>query len=99
MHVISQKKLLEFLNKHPEAKQRLLAWHKTMEACHAQDFNELKQTFNTADYVPERYTVFDVGGNEYRIVAVVIYDIQRVYLRLVGTHVEYNKWSKENRKK
>lgn len=99
MHVISKKKLLEFAEEHPEAKVRLLAWHKVMEACSAQDFNELKQTFNTADYVPKKFTVFDVGGNEYRIVAVVLYDIQRVYLRFVGTHAEYNKWSKENRKK
>ena len=99
MHVISKKTLREFINKHPEAEQRLLAWHKIMKACHAQDFNELKQTFNSADYVPEKYTVFDVGGNEYRIVAVVIYNTQKVYLRLVGTHSDYNKWSKENRKK
>lgn len=99
MHVISKKKLLDFSKQHPEAKERLLAWHKVMEGCKAQDFIELKQTFNTADYVPKKFTVFDVGGNEYRIVAVVIYDIQRVYLRFVGTHVEYDKWSKENRKK
>lgn len=99
MHVISKKKLLEFINQHPEAKDRLLVWYKLMKGCSALDFNELKQTFNTADYVPKKFTVFDVGGNEYRIVAVVIYDTQKVYLRVVGTHAEYNKWSKDNRKK
>ena len=99
MHVISKKKLLDFSKQHPEAKERLLNWHKLMEECNAQDFNELKQTFNTADYVPKKFTVFNVGGNEYPIVAVVIYDIEKVYLRFVGTHTEYNKWSKDNRKK
>lgn len=99
MHVISKTPLLDFAKKHPEAKERLLAWHKIMEACDAQDFRELKQTFKTADYVPEKFTVFDVGGNEYRIVAVVIYRSQKVFVRLVGTHGEYDKWSKENRKK
>jgi mRNA interferase HigB len=99
MHVISKKKLLEFSKQHPEAKHRLLAWYKSMKKCNAQDLNELKQTFNTADYVPKKFTVFDVGGNEYRIVAVVIYDTQKVYLRVVGTHAEYNNWSKDNRKK
>jgi mRNA interferase HigB len=99
MHVIAKRTLLAFANKHPAAREKVLAWHKLMEACNATDFTELKLTFPTADYVPQKYTVFDVGGNDYRIVAVVIYDIQKVYLRLVGTHTEYDKWSKANRKK
>lgn len=99
MHVLSKKKLLGFAKSHPESKERLLVWHRIMEACSAQDFTELKQTFNSSDYVPKKYTVFDVGGNEYRIVAVVIYNTQKVYVRDVFTHAEYDKWSKENRKK
>jgi mRNA interferase HigB len=99
MHVISKKPLLAFAKKHPAAREKVLAWHKLMEACKAKDFTELKQTFKTADYVPEKFTVFDVGGNNCRIVAVVIYDIQTVYVRFVGTHTEYDKWSKDNRKK
>jgi mRNA interferase HigB len=99
MHVIAKTRLLEFAEEHPEAKDRLLAWHKVMKACKAQDFNELKQTFNTADHVPKDFTVFDVGGNEYRIVAKVRYHVQKVFLVLIGTHTEYDKWSKNNRKK
>eukprot|EP01036_Dinobryon_divergens_P015290 gene15290-20712_t len=41
-----------------------------MEACDAKDFTELKRTFPNADYVPKKFTVFDVGGNDFRIVAV-----------------------------
>lgn len=99
MHVISKKPLLAFIKKHPTAREPVLAWHKLMEACKAKDFTELKQTFKTADYVPEKFTVFDVGGNNYRIVTVVIYGIQTVYVRFVGTHSGYDKWSKDNRKK
>ena len=99
MHVIAKRTLLAFATKDPAARDRLLAWHKAMEASAAKDFNELKQTFKGADYVPRKYTVFDIGGNEYRIVAVVHYDIQKVYVRLVGTHGEYDKWTKENRGK
>jgi len=99
MHVIAKKTLLAFVEKHPAAREKVLAWHKLMEACAAKDFTELKKTFPSADYVPKKFTVFDVGGNEYRIVAVVFYDTQKVYLRLVGTHTEYDKWSKDNRKK
>lgn len=99
MHVIAKSTLLEFSLKHPAARENLLSWHKTMEACKAKDFNELKLTFKNADYVPKKYTVFDISGNDYRIVAVIHYNIQKVYLRLVGTHSEYDKWTKENRKK
>jgi mRNA interferase HigB len=99
MHVIAKTPLLVFSDKHPAAREKMLAWYKLMEACTAKDLNELKLTFNSADYVPKKFTVFNIGGNEYRIVAVIHYDAQRVYLRFVGTHGEYDKWTKENRGK
>ena len=54
------------------------------------------QTFNTADYV-DGFTIFDVGGNRYRIAAVIHYDKQRIYVRAVMTHAEYdrNNWRKK----
>jgi len=55
----------------------------------------LRQTFGSADYV-EGFTIFDVGGNRYRIAAVIHYDQQRLYIRRVMTHAEYdrNDWRK-----
>ena len=99
MHVIAKSTLLAFADKHPEARDKLLSWHRTMKACSAKNFSELKLTFASADYVPKKYTVFDVGGNDYRIITVIFYDAQKVYVRLVGTHAEYDKWTKENRGK
>lgn len=99
MHVIAKSTLMAFALKNPSAREKLLSWHKTMEACTAKDFNEIKLTFKSADYVPKKYTVFDIGDNDYRIVAVIHYGIQKVYLRLVETHNEYDKWTKENRGK
>ena len=58
----------------------------------------MKQAFNAADYVP-LFTVFDVGGNDFRIISVIHYDRQKAYIRYVLTHSEYNRWSKEQRKK
>jgi mRNA interferase HigB len=99
MHVIAKSSLLEFSGKHPASREKLLAWHRLMESCSAKDFNELKRTFSTADYVPDQFTVFDVGGNEYRIVTVIHYNTQRVYIRRVATHIEYDKWTRRNRGK
>ena len=97
MRLIAESTLREFWDKHPESKSKLSAWFKLFKACSAQDFNELKQTFPSADYVPKRYTVFDIGGNAYRVVLHVHYNRQKAYVRLVGTHAEYDEWTEKNR--
>ena len=60
------------------------------------DFNSLKATFAAADYVAP-YTLFDVGGNRFRVIAVIHYDRRRVYIRHVFTHADYDRWSNKNR--
>ena len=66
-------------------------WYK--RTCKA-DWNSLadiKKTFNTVDYVGNDRYVFDIKGNNYRIVAIVLFVNKKVYMRFVGTHEEYNK--------
>jgi len=99
MRIISRSALVDFWNIHPEAKDKLEAWYRTCKTCSAGSFHELKQTFQTADYVPKLFTVFDVGGNDYRIVTVIHYDKQRVFVREVFTHTQYDRWTKQNRRK
>lgn len=52
---------------------------------------DIKQTFNTVDYVGNDRYVFDIKGNNYRIVAIVLFINQKVYMRFIGTHKEYEK--------
>jgi len=99
MRVVTEKRLKEFWEKHPESQEVMKAWHRLVKNCKAGNHNELKQTFKAADYVAGKYTVFDVGGNKYRIVAVIHYNTQMVYIRGVFTHREYDKWTKEHRGK
>jgi len=56
----------------------------------------LRRTFGSADYV-DGYTLFDVGGNKYRIATVIHYDKQQLYVRQVMTHAEYdrNDWRRK----
>jgi mRNA interferase HigB len=58
-------------------------------------FPALRQLFGSADYV-DGFTIFDVGGNRYRIAVVIHYDKHRLYVRHVMTHAEYdrNMWRK-----
>jgi mRNA interferase HigB len=99
MRIYSKSALVAFHQTHPEAKERLDAWFRACETCDAANYNELKQTFQTADYVPKKFTIFDVGGNKFRIVTVIHYNTKSVYIRAVFTHAEYDKWTKQNRGK
>jgi mRNA interferase HigB len=97
MWVITKKRLKDFYRKHPTAKTPTLTWLRLMQSGRFKDFNDLKRVFATADYT-EGLTVFDIGGNNYRIVADVVYKKGRVYIKEVLTHSDYDKWSKERRK-
>jgi len=71
-------------------------WFSKASHAEAGSFAGLRQIFGSADYV-DGFTIFDVGGNRYRIAAVVHYDKRRIYVRQVMTHAEYdrNAWRKK----
>lgn len=96
MRIISKKPLREFWQRHPESKPMLEEWFHKAGDVKAGSFSLLRQTFGSADYV-DGFTVFDVGGNRYRIAVVIHYDKQRMYVRQVTTHTEYdrNDWRKK----
>jgi mRNA interferase HigB len=96
MPIISKKPMREFWERHPESKTVLEGWFRNVTQLTASSFPELRQTFGSADYV-DGYTVFDVGGNKYRIATVIHYDKQRIYIRQVMTHSQYdrNHWRRK----
>ena len=97
MHVIMKKPLVDFWIKHPEAEKPLQAWYRLMESNVFTDFNHLKTVFGSADYVNE-LTVFDIGGNKYRLIVSIHYNRRKVFVRDVLTHAEYdrNTWKRKN---
>ena len=96
MRVISKKALLDFIKRHPEARSALLTWYSLAQACLAYGYNDLEQTFAGVDDVPPQYTVFDVGGNRFRIIAAIHYNRQSLFVRHVLTHTEYDLWTRKN---
>jgi len=89
MHVIAKPTLVEFWEKRPDAENPLQAWFRTMESEVFTDFNDLRATFANADYV-DGLTVFNIGGNKYRLIAAIHYNRHKVFIRAVLTHVEYD---------
>jgi len=96
MHIISKPPLVAFWKKHADAKSPLEAWIRVMSNTEFRDFNDLKATFGAADYVAP-LTVFDIGGNKYRLITSIHYNRHKVYVRHVLTHAEYDtgKWKEE----
>ena len=89
MHVIAKPALIEFWEKHPDAESPLQAWFRTMENETFVDFNELRATFASADYV-DGLTVFNIGGNKYRLVVEMQYRAGIAWVKFIGTHTCYD---------
>ncbi|ODT81030.1 hypothetical protein ABS71_00475 [bacterium SCN 62-11] len=90
MRIISLKALRDFWELHPEARQPLTHWHKIVSKTDFSSFQDIRNTFRSADWV-EGKVIFDIGGNNYRLIAAVHFNTKIVYVREVLTHADYSK--------
>ncbi len=98
MRVISLRKLRDFWKdpKYPDAETPLRWWYQQVRAVDWETPSDIKQTFNSVDFVGKKI-VFDVGGNKYRVIAVIDFEGHKVFIRFVLDHKEYDKgyWQKD----
>jgi mRNA interferase HigB len=92
MHVISEKALRLFWEKHTDAETALRSWLKVTERASWKHLADARRDFPHADAV-RTYTIFNIKGYEYRLVTAIHYNRKRVYIRYVFTHPEYDRWS------
>jgi mRNA interferase HigB len=88
LHVISRKTLRQFWAEHPDSESALTRWFKIMQGQDFTNLEALRATFPTADKVGD-FIVFNIGGNKYRLIAVIHFNRRKVYIRHVLTHREY----------
>ena len=95
MHIISKKALRQFWELYPDSKSSLSRWFKIVEQSDFSSFNELRNTFPSADKVGE-LVVFNISGNRYRLIVSIHFNRGKVYIRNVLTHQEYDEgaWKK-----
>lgn len=91
MNVISFKKLRDFYAVHPDSKAHLTSWFKTVRKAEWKDFNALKVDFRSADLVADNRLIFNIKGNNYRLVARINFEHKRIMIKWIGTHADYNK--------
>ena len=90
MRIVSERKLREFAERFPRAASPLRSWKTAVKSSSWKDPADLKRTFGTADFVHDK-TVFDLGGNNFRLIAFVHYRRQIVFVKDVLPHAEYEK--------
>jgi mRNA interferase HigB len=95
MHVITRTALIRFWESHPNAEPPLRTWYKLTSQAQWSSFVEVRRTFPSADLVG-KFTVFNIGGNRYRLIALVDFTYQKVFVRHVLTHAEYDKEAWKN---
>lgn len=81
----------KFIAKHAGSRVSFAEWLEKIEAARWTSLVDLKRTFNSAGYV-KGLVIFNVGGNNFRVVAEVVYTEQVVRIARVGTHAEYDGW-------
>lgn len=91
MVVITKGILTRFGIEHPDVAAVLNNWYDIVCAADWRNLADVRQTFNSVDYVKNERYVFNVKGNQYRIVAMIFFDKRTLYIRFVGTHAEYDK--------
>jgi mRNA interferase HigB len=91
MRVISKIKLVDFWQAYPDAEQSLKSWYYEAEHAHWQKPEEVKQRYGSADILSGNRVVFNIKGNNYRLVVKIHYNTGVVYIRFIGTHAAYDR--------
>ncbi len=91
MRIFTEQRLKEYIKKEPNSRVALQDWIAIVKASDWQNYSDIKNTFNSVDSVGNQRYVFNIKGNDFRLVAVVKFTIGYVYIRFIGTHKEYDK--------
>lgn len=91
MRIFTEKILKDFIKNHPAARTALQEWVEKVKKSEWTCFSDIKKTFNSVDSIGNQRYIFDIKGNKYRLVVVIKFTIQFVYIRFIGTHDEYEK--------
>jgi mRNA interferase HigB len=90
MHIISYRKLKEFITKHADSREALDNWYRIASKVVWSNLVEVQKVFPLAEAV-SNFTVFNIKGNRYRLITSIDYEKKLIYIKYVLTHAEYDK--------
>lgn len=95
MRVIAKKYLVAYWEKHPDAEQPLKAWHDEAIKADWKTPQDIKNQYGSASFVAGNRAVFNIKGNDHRLIVAVAYRFGALYIKFIGTHTECNKVNAE----
>jgi len=90
MRVLAKRTLRDFWNQYPDAEEPLLAWFREAEAANWKAPANVKAQYRSASFPGGHRVIFNIKGNDYRLVAKINYPYSMVYIRWIGTHRAYD---------
>jgi mRNA interferase HigB len=91
MRIVAKKSLLIFIQKHAHAEQALFAWHAEAVQAVWKTPQDIKNQYASASFVGRNRVVFNIKGNEFRLVVAIAYQVGVAYIKFVGTHAQYDR--------
>ncbi|MGP8217553.1 MAG: type II toxin-antitoxin system HigB family toxin [Bacteroidia bacterium] len=95
MNIIARRAVLYYINEYPQAKTPLLAWYNEFSKEGFHNFNELKAVYGNASIIANNRVIFNIKGNDYRLIVSVNFKQSAAYIIWFGTHKEYDKINTE----
>jgi len=91
MRVISRKTLIDYWTENPRAEQPLKSWYAEAKEADWNDTHDVKAQYGNASVVGNNRVVFNIAGNNFRLVVAIHYNMGIIFIRFVGTHEEYDR--------
>lgn len=90
MQIVAVKYLRAFWEKHPDSEQALKSWVDEAKKASWPQPAQIKEQYRSASILKSKRVVFNIKGNDYRLVVAVAYHYQALYVKFIGTHKEYD---------
>lgn len=88
--IVALRTLREFWETHPETEQHLKTWYQMVKNSDWKSPNEIKSVYRNASILKDNRVVFNIKGNEYRLIVRFNYDKSWAFIQFIGTHKEYD---------
>ncbi len=89
--IFSKRTIKEFCQNHSDSKDYLETWYETVKGANWQNPSDIKNFYSTVSILKNSRVVFNIKGNQYRLVAKINYERQWLFIRFIGTHKDYDK--------
>lgn len=90
MRIIAKKVLREFWEIHSDCEQQLKSWYQEAQKSRWKNSNNIKKEYPTASILGNNRVVFNIKGNNYRLIVKINFQYQMIWIRFIGTHSEYD---------